>query len=136
MAPLSCRIQMATVYFKGKVNKLYFFVDAHSLRNNVGAYCCRLLTQSQRNLAYLQVLPVFCSKGRQNTHILQWEKTTLVDIFKQLVLFKYRARVGGSKLIGLQRMFKCIVHQFFIYQILLCFVIIVLNPLPYMNNCS
>lgn len=32
--PLRCRIQMATVYFKGKVNKLYFRADVRSFCND------------------------------------------------------------------------------------------------------
>lgn len=59
--PQRCRIQMATVYFKGKVNTLYFLADVRSLSNDVATYCPWLLANSQRAHTCLQLLQVFCS---------------------------------------------------------------------------
>lgn len=59
--PLRCRIQMATAYFKGKVNKLYFLAAVCSLCTDVATYCRWLLAKSQKDHTCFQVLQVFCS---------------------------------------------------------------------------
>lgn len=90
--PLRCRIQMATVYFKGKVNKLYSLPMCIRFVMIVTTHCHWLLAKSQRDHTCLQV-PRFSVPMEGVTHTYIVMEKILLDIFKQLVLFKYRSRV-------------------------------------------